>query len=97
MRYAAENITSRDDDVSLMIGVDTCVFHGFVNCGAVGAITGIGCVLPKEVLHHVRALRRPPPRAMPDGPRQARWSWNRRSPCSPPSTKARTSCSTSST
>lgn len=51
MRYAAENITSRDDDVSLMIGVDTCVFHGFVNCGAVGAITGIGCVLPKEVLH----------------------------------------------
>ncbi|CCF18461.1 Dihydrodipicolinate synthase [Pseudorhizobium banfieldiae] len=51
MRYAAENITSRDDDVSLMIGVDTCVFHGFVNCGATGAITGIGCVLPKEVLH----------------------------------------------
>ncbi len=36
MRYAAENITSRDDDVSLMIGVDTAVFHGFVNCGATG-------------------------------------------------------------
>ena len=36
-----------------MIGVDTCVFHGFVNCGATGAITGIGCVLPKEVLHLV--------------------------------------------
>ena len=51
MRYAAENITSRDDGVALMIGVDTCVVHGFVNCGAVGAITGIGCVLPKEVLH----------------------------------------------
>ncbi len=51
MRYAAENITSRDDDVSLMIGVDTCVVHGVVNCGATGAITGIGCVLPKEVLH----------------------------------------------
>jgi 4-hydroxy-tetrahydrodipicolinate synthase len=51
MRYAAETITSCDDDVSLMIGVDTCVFHGFVNCGATGAITGIGCVLPKEVLH----------------------------------------------
>ena len=41
MRYAAENITSRDDDVTLMIGVDTAVFHGFVNCGATGAITGI--------------------------------------------------------
>ena len=51
MRYAAENITSRDDDVSLMIGVDTAVFYGYVNCGATGAITGIGNVLPKEVLH----------------------------------------------
>ena len=51
LRYAAENITSRDDEVSLMIGVDTAVFHGFVNCGATGAITGIGNVLPKEVLH----------------------------------------------
>ena len=53
MTYAAENITSRDDDVTLMIGVDTGVYHGFVNCGATGAITGIGCVLPKEVLHMV--------------------------------------------
>ncbi|QDC01600.1 dihydrodipicolinate synthase family protein [Mesorhizobium sp. 8] len=53
LRYAAENITSRDDEVVLMIGVDTCVVHGFVNCGAGGAITGIGCVLPKEVLHLV--------------------------------------------
>ncbi|MGN6305028.1 MAG: dihydrodipicolinate synthase family protein [Mesorhizobium sp.] len=53
LRYAAENITSRDDEVALMIGVDTAVFHGFVNCGASGAITGIGCVLPKEVLHLV--------------------------------------------
>lgn len=51
MRYAAENITSRDDDVTLMVGVDTAVVHGFVNCGAKGAITGIGNVLPKEVLH----------------------------------------------
>jgi dihydrodipicolinate synthase/N-acetylneuraminate lyase len=51
LRYAAENITSRDENVSLMVGVDTCVFHGFVNCGATGAITGIGCALPKETLH----------------------------------------------
>lgn len=51
MRYAAENITSRDDEVTLMIGVDTAVYHGYVNCGATGAITGIGNVLPKEVLH----------------------------------------------
>lgn len=40
-----------------MIGVDTAVFHGFVNCGASGAITGIGNVLPKEVLHLVGLSR----------------------------------------
>ncbi|MBP0597505.1 dihydrodipicolinate synthase family protein [Herbaspirillum sp. LeCh32-8] len=53
MRYAAENITSQDDDVILMAGVDTQVFHGFVNCGAAGAITGIGNALPREVLQLV--------------------------------------------
>ncbi|MDM9636914.1 dihydrodipicolinate synthase family protein [Acinetobacter nosocomialis] len=50
MRYAAEFITSQDDLVTLMAGVDTQVFHGFVNCNATGAITGIGNALPKEVL-----------------------------------------------
>ena len=47
MRYAAEHITSQDKDVILMAGVDTQVVHGFVNCGATGAITGIGnaCLL----------------------------------------------------
>ncbi len=50
LRYASEYITSRDQDVTLMIGVDTAVYHGFVNCGATGAITGIGNVLPREVL-----------------------------------------------
>lgn len=53
LRYAAENITSKDDDVTLMIGVDTTVYHGYVNCGATGAITGIGNALPREVLHLV--------------------------------------------
>jgi 4-hydroxy-tetrahydrodipicolinate synthase len=51
LRYASEFITSGDDAVSLMVGVDTAVYHGIVNCGAVGAITGIGNALPKEVLH----------------------------------------------
>ncbi|WP_413874924.1 dihydrodipicolinate synthase family protein [Albidovulum sp.] len=51
LSYAAEHITSKDDAVTLMIGVDTAVYHGFVNCGATGAITGIGNVLPREVLH----------------------------------------------
>ena len=46
MRYAAEFITSQDDEVILMAGVDTQVAHGFINCGATGAITGIGNALP---------------------------------------------------
>ncbi|MEN0105839.1 MAG: dihydrodipicolinate synthase family protein [Pseudomonas sp.] len=50
MRYAAEHITSQDENVVLMAGVDTQVFHGFVNCGATGAITGIGNALPREIL-----------------------------------------------
>ncbi|MCK2183015.1 dihydrodipicolinate synthase family protein [Halomonas getboli] len=53
LRYAAENITSQDEAVTLMVGVDTTVYHGFVNCGATGAITGIGNALPREVLHLV--------------------------------------------
>ena len=50
LTYAAENITSGDPDLTLMIGVDTQVVHGFVHCGAKGAITGVGNALPKEVL-----------------------------------------------
>lgn len=53
LSYAAEHITSGDDELTLMVGVDTQVFHGFVKCGATGAITGIGNALPKEVLHLV--------------------------------------------
>ncbi|MCP1170291.1 dihydrodipicolinate synthase family protein [Limimaricola litoreus] len=53
LRYAAETITGGDESVTLMVGVDTAVVHGFVNCGAAGAITGIGNVLPREVLHLV--------------------------------------------
>ena len=34
-----------------MIGVDTTVYHGYVNCGAVGAITGVGNAFAKEVFH----------------------------------------------
>ena len=51
MSYAAEHITGRSPALTLMVGVDTGVFHGYVNCGAKGAITGIGNVLPREVLH----------------------------------------------
>lgn len=57
LRYAAENITSQDDEVTLMVGVDTQVVHGFVNCNATGAITGIGNALPREVLQLVALSR----------------------------------------
>ncbi len=53
LTYAAENITSGDSDLSLMVGVDTQVVHGFVRCGAQGAITGVGNALPKEILYFV--------------------------------------------
>jgi dihydrodipicolinate synthase/N-acetylneuraminate lyase len=53
LSYAAENITAGNSALTLMVGVDTQVFHGFVNCGATGAITGVGNALPREVLRLV--------------------------------------------
>lgn len=58
LTYAAEHITSGDDDLTLMVGVDTQVVHGFVNCGATGAITGIGNALPGPVLQLVELCMR---------------------------------------
>ena len=58
LSYAAEHITHAGNDLLLMVGVDTQVFHGFLRCGAVGAITGIGNCLPKEVLHLVALCQR---------------------------------------
>ncbi len=53
LSYAAEHITGRDPSLTLMVGVDTQVVHGYVNCGAKGAITGVGNALPREALHLV--------------------------------------------
>jgi dihydrodipicolinate synthase/N-acetylneuraminate lyase len=50
LSYAAEHITTGNPNLALMVGVDTQVFHGFVRCGAVGAITGVGNALPRQVL-----------------------------------------------
>ncbi|MEM8994095.1 MAG: dihydrodipicolinate synthase family protein [Acidobacteriota bacterium] len=58
LTYAAEHITSGDPDLTLMVGVDTMVVHGFVRCGAEGAITGIGNAMPREVLRLVELSRR---------------------------------------
>lgn len=58
LSYAAENITSGNPHLTLMVGVDTQVFHGFVRCGAKGAITGVGNALPEQVLRLVELCRR---------------------------------------
>ena len=50
LSYAAEKITGENPELTLMVGVDTQVVHGFVRCGAKGAITGVGNALPREVL-----------------------------------------------
>ena len=54
LTYAAEHITGSADDLILMVGVDTQVVHGYLNCGARGAITGVGNALPREVLRLVK-------------------------------------------
>lgn len=57
LSYAAEHITHADPNVLLLAGVDTQVCHGFIRCGAVGAITGIGNCFPREVLHLIALCR----------------------------------------
>lgn len=54
LTYAAEHMTSGDEELALLVGVDTEVVHGIVNCGAAGVITGTGNVLPDEVLLLIR-------------------------------------------
>jgi 1-pyrroline-4-hydroxy-2-carboxylate deaminase len=54
LSYAAEHITSGDPHLTLMVGVDTQVVHGYLNCGAVGAITGVGNALPVQVLRLIQ-------------------------------------------
>jgi dihydrodipicolinate synthase/N-acetylneuraminate lyase len=58
LTYAAEHITSGHPELALMVGVDTQVFHGIVRCGAVGAITGVGNALPRQVLRLLQLCHR---------------------------------------
>ena len=50
LRDATESTTSQNDRVTLMVGVDTEAYHGFVNCGTIGSITGIEPALPRGAL-----------------------------------------------
>ena len=58
LTYAAEHITSGDPGITLMVGVDTQVVHGYVRCGAKGAITGVGNALPVQVLRLIELCTR---------------------------------------
>lgn len=58
LSYAAEHITSGNPNLALMVGVDTQVFHGFVRCGALGAITGVGNALPRQVLRLIELCKK---------------------------------------
>lgn len=58
LTYAAEHITSGDPDLTLLVGVDTQVLHGYTRCGASGAITGLGNALPGPVLRLVELCER---------------------------------------
>lgn len=58
LSYAAEHITTGNPNLALMVGVDTQVFHGFVRCGAVGAITGVGNALPRQVLRLIELCQK---------------------------------------
>ena len=57
LSYAAEHITSADPNLHLVVGVDTQVVHGMVNCRATGVISGIGNALPVETLRLVELCR----------------------------------------
>ena len=57
LSYAAEHITAADPNLHLVVGVDTQVVHGMVNCGANGVISGIGNALPVETLRLVELCR----------------------------------------
>jgi 4-hydroxy-tetrahydrodipicolinate synthase len=70
LSYAAEHITSGDPNLVLMVGVDTQVYHGFVHCGAKGAITGVGNALPREVLRFVALCEQ----AAQGDPQARRWA-----------------------
>ena len=57
LSYAAEHITAADPNLHLVVGVDTQVVHGMVNCDATGVISGIGNALPVETLRLVELCR----------------------------------------
>lgn len=50
LTLAARKMT-HTDGCFLVIGIDNALVHGVMGCGAVGAVTGVGNVLPQEVMY----------------------------------------------
>jgi 4-hydroxy-tetrahydrodipicolinate synthase len=48
---SAARLITHTDDCFLVVGIDNALIHGVMGCGAVGAITGVGNVLPDEVMY----------------------------------------------
>ena len=46
----AARLITHTDGCFLVVGIDNALVHGVLGCGAVGAITGVGNVLPDEVM-----------------------------------------------
>jgi 4-hydroxy-tetrahydrodipicolinate synthase len=46
----AARLITHTDDCFLVVGIDNALVHGVLGCGAVGAITGVGNVVPDEVM-----------------------------------------------
>ena len=46
----AARLITHTDGCFLVIGIDNALVHGVLGCGAVGAITGVGNVLPDEAM-----------------------------------------------
>ena len=48
---SAARLITHTDDCFLVVGIDNELVHGVMGCGAVGAVTGVGNVLPDEVMY----------------------------------------------
>ena len=54
----AARLITHSDDCFLVVGIDNALIHGVLVCGAIGASTGVGNVLPDEVMHLWRLCER---------------------------------------
>ena len=54
---SATRLITHTEDCFLVVGIDNALVHGVMGCGAVGAVTGVGNVFPREVMYLWRLLQ----------------------------------------